>query len=69
MRKGQVNVLWQKMIKFAARMNKFFLFSFAFLVLLLFTTGCSEYNKALKSDDYKVKYEAAVKYYNNDECF
>ncbi|MFY7708904.1 MAG: outer membrane protein assembly factor BamD [Flavobacteriales bacterium] len=50
-------------------MNKFFLFSFAFLALLLFTTGCSEYNKALKSDDYKVKYEAAVKYYNNDECF
>ncbi len=63
-----MNVQWNKMIKFATPMRKVcFIFLVVYSVLL--GTGCSEYNKALKSNDYKVKYEAAVKYYNEDDCF
>ena len=34
-------------------------------VLFLITTGCSDYNKVLKSDDYKRKFELANELYND----
>jgi outer membrane protein assembly factor BamD len=36
-------------------------------VLALF--GCSEYNKVLKSNDPEYKFQKALEYYNNGECF
>ena len=31
--------------------------------------SCSEYNKVLKGSDYNLKYEKALEYYNNDQCY
>ena len=31
--------------------------------------GCSEYNKIVKGTDYNLKYEKAVEYYQNGDCF
>lgn len=32
-------------------------------------TGCSDYNKVLKSTDMEYKYQKAVEYYNKGECY
>ena len=32
-------------------------------------TSCSEYNKVLKGSDYNLKFEKAIEYYNNDQCY
>lgn len=43
-----------------------------FLLLITFATvlsSCSSYNKLIKSNDYNAKYEAAVKYYNEENYF
>ena len=37
--------------------------------LLLFITGCSEYSKILKSNDFNLKYEAANKYYEEGDYY
>ena len=43
------------------------------LVFILFFTflfvGCSDYSKIVKGTDYNLKYEKAVEYYNNGDCF
>ncbi|MBM78625.1 MAG: outer membrane protein assembly factor BamD [Crocinitomicaceae bacterium] len=31
--------------------------------------GCSEYNKILKGSDYNLKYEKAIEYYENNQCY
>lgn len=62
-------VISRELINFALLMNKKFIFFFFTLALSLLFTQCSEYNKALKSQDVRVKYDAAVKYYNNGDCF
>ena len=46
------------------RFNTFFI---SFLLLLVM--GCSEYNKILKGSDYNLKYEKALEYYNNNQCY
>lgn len=38
-----------------------------FSTLLLLLSGCSEYQKLLKSSDYKEKYKKAVLYYNDEQ--
>jgi len=38
-----------------------------FIVGILILSGCSEYNKVLKSTDIEYKYTKAVEYYNNKE--
>ena len=40
-----------------------------FLFLLIFSAGCSEYNKVLKSNDPEYKFAKGVEYYNDEECF
>ena len=46
---------------------------FQILVFILFSTffivGCSDYSKIVKGTDYNLKYEKAVEYYNNGDCF
>ena len=42
---------------------------FIFLLTLLITTSCSKYQRLLKSSDYKLKYEAGVKYYEEEEFY
>lgn len=37
------------------------------LLVIIFSSSCSEYNRLLKSTDYNKKYDAAVKYYDNQE--
>ncbi len=37
---------------------------FAFLLTLLITSSCGEYNKILKSTDYEMKYTYAKKYFD-----
>ncbi|MCG6187999.1 outer membrane protein assembly factor BamD [Maribellus maritimus] len=37
------------------------------LVLVLFATGCGDYNKILKSTDYEFKYKKAIEYYEDGE--
>jgi outer membrane protein assembly factor BamD len=49
-------------------MNKFILFIFTLLGLLLFVR-CSDYNKVLKSTDADYKYRKAVEYYDSSECY
>ena len=44
--------------------NIFYLISF-----ILAFSSCTEYNKILKEKDLNKKYEAAVKYYNEGECY
>jgi len=39
------------------------------LILVISLSGCSEYNKILKSNDYPLKYEKAKEYYNNGDCY
>lgn len=41
---------------------------FVFFVLLVLSS-CSEYQKALKSTDYNLKYDKAIKYYNDKEYY
>jgi outer membrane protein assembly factor BamD len=43
------------------------LLSFSILILLL--AGCSGYEKVLKSNDYKLKYKEAIKYYYEKEDY
>ncbi|NOY38231.1 MAG: outer membrane protein assembly factor BamD [Chlorobi bacterium] len=38
-----------------------------FIVSLLFTGACSEYDKLLKSDDIELKYKAALEYYQQEK--
>lgn len=46
---------------------------YQFLIVIILITfsfvGCSEYNKIVKGTDYNMKYEKAVEYYNNGDCF
>ena len=39
------------------------------LVSVALTTGCSEFQKALKSKDYSLKYKLALKYYDKGDWF
>lgn len=36
---------------------------------VLFFCSCSEYNKILKGSDYNLKYEKAIEYYENNQCY
>ncbi len=40
-----------------------------YLFILLFAFGCTDYNKVLKSTDPEYKFQKAVEYYNDGECF
>ncbi|MEZ5070944.1 MAG: outer membrane protein assembly factor BamD [Bacteroidales bacterium] len=40
---------------------------FAAILLLFFLSGCGEYEKLLKSRDYKLKWETGLKYYEDGE--
>jgi outer membrane protein assembly factor BamD len=51
---------------FAVRMKKKINFLLLF-ALFIFATGCSEYNKALKSSDVNVKYDTALKLYEKGD--
>ena len=31
--------------------------------------SCSDYNKILKGSDYNLKYEKALEYYENNQCY
>ncbi len=42
---------------------------FSFVLILLFVTSCSEYQKLLKSSDYSLKYDKAIEYYNEEDYF
>lgn len=42
-----------------------FITSFIFFTLL----SCSDYNKILKGTDYNLKYEKALEYYENNQCY
>jgi len=44
---------------------KLLIYPILFCVLI----SCSEYNKVLKGSDYNLKYEKAIEYYNNDQCY
>ena len=48
---------------------KYSLSTFLIPFLLFTLMGCSEYNKILKGSDYNLKYEKALEYYNNDQCY
>ncbi len=39
------------------------------VLLILIVAGCSQYEKILKSNDYKLKYKAALKYYYEKEDY
>lgn len=39
------------------------------LILPLFLSACSEYNKVLKSNDPDLKYAKSVEYFNDGECY
>ena len=39
------------------------------LFVVAFLISCSEYNKIVKGTDYNLKYEKAVEYYQNGDCF
>ena len=34
------------------------------ILIIIFFSGCGEYEKILKSDDYDIKYEKALAYYD-----
>lgn len=38
-----------------------------FLLLILLTTACSDFNKVVKSTDYEFKYKKALEYYEDEE--
>ena len=38
-------------------------------ISILFFTECSEYSKVLKGNDYNLKYEKAVEYFEEGDCF
>lgn len=40
-----------------------------FIVLILVLNSCSDYSKILKSDDYNAKYEAAIKYFEEQDYY
>ena len=42
-----------------------FITTFVFLTML----SCSDYNKILKGTDYNLKYEKALEYYENNQCY
>jgi len=42
---------------------------YSYLFILLFAFGCSDYNKVLKSSDPEYKYQKAVEYYNEGDCY
>jgi len=42
-----------------------FITTFIFLTML----SCSDYNKILKGTDYNLKYEKALEYYENNQCY
>lgn len=50
-------------------MNKGFLHTAALFCLLLLISGCSNFQKLLKSNDVTKKYEAALKYYEAEEYY
>tara|TARA_B100001778_G_scaffold333439_1_gene341970 strand:+ start:367 stop:1191 length:825 start_codon:yes stop_codon:yes gene_type:complete len=49
--------------------KKYRFLTFCIPLLLLLIVGCSEYNKILKGSDYNLKYEKAIEYYNNNQCY
>jgi len=49
--------------------NKIFTNFFIYTFILALLTSCSEYNKVLKGSDYNLKFEKAIEYYNNDQCY
>ena len=44
---------------------KFIIYSISLSIIL----SCSEYNKILKGSDYNLKFDKAIEYYNNDQCY
>jgi outer membrane protein assembly factor BamD len=38
-------------------------------IVLTMMLSCSEYNKILKGSDYNLKYEKALEYYENNQCY
>jgi outer membrane protein assembly factor BamD len=42
---------------------------FVLIASMLITTSCSNYQRLLKSTDYKQKYEAGIKYYEEEEFY
>jgi outer membrane protein assembly factor BamD len=59
-------VILSKLTIFAARMKKTITVWLLFAALF-FAAGCSEYNKALKSDQLDVKYTTAIKLYEKED--
>jgi outer membrane protein assembly factor BamD len=49
--------------------NKIFTNFFIYTFILALLISCSEYNKVLKGSDYNLKFEKAIEYYNNDQCY
>ncbi len=47
-------------------MQKYF---FIVAILLITFTGCSEFQKALKSKDYELKYKKAIEYYDEEDWY
>jgi len=50
-------------------LNKIFSNFFIYTFILALLISCSEYNKVLKGSDYNLKFEKAIEYYNNDQCY
>lgn len=50
-------------------MNRGFFHSIALFCLLLLATGCSNFQKLLKSTDVSKKYQAALEYYEQEEYY
>ncbi len=50
---------------FNARRTSFF----GLLLLVLFATGCSKFRKIEKSEDWRIKYEAGLNYYNAKDYY
>lgn len=48
-------------------MQKIFLITFLFIIILI--SGCSEFQKALKSNDYEYKFEKAVEYFEEEDWY
>ena len=40
-----------------------------YILTLSFFISCSEYNKVLKGSDYNLKFDKAIEYYKNDQCY
>src|SRR5690606_31452815 len=41
----------------------------SFMLILLFSISCSKFRKIEKSQDWRVKYEAGINYYNNKDYY